>query len=345
MKKLFLPTSLVIACITLLFSSCTETTSILSNVSGNAYEVLLVIDQDDYNTKAGKEMFDILDSNVPALPQAEPEFNISRITHKQFSPLLKTSRNIVFLLIDSTRYTRPRIKLSRNNWANTQVVITITAPSSEILQPVLATRKSRIINYIRKAENERLSAYYAKKHSVKASNKTFEKFGAQIAVPTSMNKFREADNFLWMSNSSQVSREDIVIYSYPYTSRNQLSKESILHMRDSILGANIKGKFEGSRMGTEYRYVPPICDTLKIKDNFCVEIRGLWRIVDGEAMGGPFISHTQIDEINNRVLTVEGYVFAPSRKKRNLMHQIEAMVYSLKLPQNINEISITAPKK
>jgi hypothetical protein len=35
-------------------------------------------------------------------------------------------------------------------------------------------------------------------------------------------------------------------------------------------------------------------------------------------------------------------VFAPGRDKLNNIRQMEAMVYSLRLPQEINEITVTA---
>ena len=68
---------------------------------------------------------------------------------------------------------------------------------------------------------------------------------------------------------------------------------------------------------------------------------------NGGSMGGPFYSHTRVDEINQRVITVEGFVFAPGTKKRNHIRQLEAAVYTVKLPQEINaikEVSVVAEK-
>jgi len=47
-------------------------------------------------------------------------------------------------------------------------------------------------------------------------------------------------------------------------------------------------------------------------------------------MGGPFVALTVIDEVHQQILTVEGFVYAPSRDKRNLLRQMDAMVYSMK---------------
>ena len=60
-------------------------------------------------------------------------------------------------------------------------------------------------------------------------------------------------------------------------------------------------------------------------------MRGLWR-VQGDMMGGPFVSLTRLDEQNNRVIVAEGFVYAPETEKRNFIRRIEAALYTLRLP-------------
>ena len=48
-------------------------------------------------------------------------------------------------------------------------------------------------------------------------------------------------------------------------------------------------------------------------------------------MGGPFVSLTRVDELNNRLVTVEAFVYAPSRPNRNLIKRVEAALYTLQL--------------
>ncbi|MBA7543170.1 hypothetical protein ES705_35500 [subsurface metagenome] len=52
---------------------------------------------------------------------------------------------------------------------------------------------------------------------------------------------------------------------------------------------------------------------------------------DGLAMGGPFVSISQLDETRNRVVTIEGFVFAPAHEKRDLLRQVEAKILSLEI--------------
>ena len=90
-------------------------------------------------------------------------------------------------------------------------------------------------------------------------------------------------------------------------------------------------------MGTETKHFPPVSRYVSaLRDSiggfYAVETRGLWRLEDGEAMGGPFVSLTRLDQVNGRVVTAEAFLFAAGQKKRNALRQQEAILYTLKMP-------------
>jgi hypothetical protein len=98
-------------------------------------------------------------------------------------------------------------------------------------------------------------------------------------------------------------------------------------------------------MGTELKYAEPEFKEIWVNGGYCAELKGLWKIFNGGGMGGPFYSHTRLDEINQRVITIEGFVFAPGTTKRNHIRYLESVLYSAKLPQEINalkEVSVVA---
>ena len=49
-------------------------------------------------------------------------------------------------------------------------------------------------------------------------------------------------------------------------------------------------------------------------------------------MGGPFVSHSRVDTETNRVVVVEGFVYAPEKMKRGLIRRLEGALYTLQLP-------------
>lgn len=344
MKKILFT---LLAITTLILSACKDNdkkTVYLPSISGAAYEVLLVIDDTLYRTPAGEAMYYVLNAPTPILPQPEPMFKMSKVAPNHFDNLLKATRNIVFVDVNPNKYTQAKINLSRNRWANTQALANVVAPDEESLKTLLETSGSTISDYFIMAERERMIDFYQSNINAEALRRVYQQFGSKIAVPTSMNKYEKKDNFLWITNGSALIRQDIVIYTTPYKSIDDLTHESIMARRDSVMKANMPGGVEGSYMGTEYRYLPPVTNFVTHNNAWCAETRGLWKMKNGEHMGGPFVSLTRVDEMNMQIITIEGFVFAPKYDKRNPLRQLEAMIYSLRLPHEVNEVVITAKK-
>jgi hypothetical protein len=47
-------------------------------------------------------------------------------------------------------------------------------------------------------------------------------------------------------------------------------------------------------------------------------------------MSGPFVNYAIVDKTNNRVLFLEGFCYAPSKDKRDLMLELEAIIKSVR---------------
>ncbi len=325
----------------LVFTSCKDSGVFMPNVSGAAFEVLLVIDNDLYRRPAGEAMFNVLNADVPKLPQPEPQFKMSRIDYNSFDQYFKTTRSIVFVFVDPEKYTKTTINLMSDQWAKTQRVVNITAASEEDLKEKLEENGQRIIDYLVEGERERQIEYIKESISQETLNRVYEMFGSKIAVTSSFDNFKEGENFLWVANETGTMQQNVVVYSLPYVSKNQLTKESLMAIRDSVMKVNIPGGMPGSYMGTEYKYDPPSFEVFEKNGTWCGEIRGLWDMKEGSPMGGPFVMHAQVDELNGRIVVVEGFVFAPAKEKRNALRQLEAMLYTVKLPHDVNAVTVT----
>ena len=48
-------------------------------------------------------------------------------------------------------------------------------------------------------------------------------------------------------------------------------------------------------------------------------------------MGGPFMSISFYDEPNKRIVTLDGFVYAPYFRKMEYLREVEAILYSYKL--------------
>ena len=69
-----------------------------------------------------------------------------------------------------------------------------------------------------------------------------------------------------------------------------------------------------------------------------MEARGLWGLFGhpGDLMGGPFVSYTLLDTVYNRVVTLDGFLYAPSDPKRDLLRQVEAVLHSMQVVDTLH---------
>lgn len=149
-----------------------------------------------------------------------------------------------------------------------------------------------------------------------------------INAPVELEFLSAGKNFVWSSNMAREKRMDFLVYSFPYRDTNTFTLEYLVHKRDSVLGANIKGQYPNSYMTTEKRLMPQM-RVLKHNGIYRAELRGLW-VMENDMMGGPFVMHAILDEDNANVLIAEAFVYNPSGKKRNLMLFNEAALYTLR---------------
>ena len=310
------------------------------NSSGTPYEVLVVMDDMMWeDSLAGKALYDVLDRNVPGLPQAERSFRISQIEPRNFKRGFKVFRNIIIPHIDATIYTQPKFKFSRNVYASPQMILTIQAPDEESFADYVSKHGQVIIDFFVKTEMNRQISLLKKKHNEAIGNKVDSIFGCSVWVPLELQKFKKGKDFLWASTDRANADMNFVIYSYPYTDKNTFTKEYFLHKRDSVMKINLPGAREGMYMSTDSMYVD--VKDINVKNEYAFEARGLWQM-EGDMMGGPFVSHARVDQPNGRVVVVEGFVYSPKGLKRNLIRQMEAVLYTLTLPkeQQLEEIVI-----
>ena len=310
--------------------------------SGRPYEMLVVIDKGMWERPAGRALFDVLDSDVPGLPQPERSFRISQIIPSKFDRGFRIFRNIIDVDIQPI-YTQPKLKYSRDSYTSPQMIMTIQAPDEQSFEEFVAKNRQVIVDFFTKAEMNRQINLLKEKYNPVVAAKVGSIFGCDVRIPAELERYKEGKDFLWASsdNNSTNTSLNFVIYSYPYTDKNTFTKDYFVHKRDSVMKINIPGAREGQYIQTDADYVD--VKDFAVKGEYAFEARGLW-YMENDMMGGPFVSHARVDRPNGRVVVVEGFVFAPEKKKRDLMRKLEAALYTLNLPQEqeLEEIVIKA---
>lgn len=335
MKKSFF-----LALLALVMMSCGNSNDrLLTSATGSIYECIVVSP-----SGVAKAVCDTMRADMYGLPQMEATFTASHVTSNQFDDLFKASRNILLIDINEHKYTQVKTTKSRDVWSKPQAMIRIQAPSEDDLLAYWQANGGRIREWFVQEELARQIRFY-RANTNKDARAYLNKQGYDMLIPEDyilveslkLKVDRDSVNVLWCCNNKGPMRKDIVVWNYPYTAQEQFCNDSIIAMRNAVLGQLVTAQVPGSYMGTEYKHFPPVTQQVAaLRDTvggfYAMETRGLWKILNGEAMGGPFVSLTRLDQVNGRVVTAEAFLYAAGQKKRNAMRQMEAILYTLEMP-------------
>ncbi len=313
---------------TIFASSCQQGRvrhSLLPGVSGKAGEVLVIMGKESWKGRPGTLVKDILVQDVPGLPQSEPLFNVVNISNRAFSELFRIHRNIVITTI-SKNVEKAVITVEHDKWAEPQTIINIAAPNRDAFLKLFNENSNKIVGLLLKAERDRLMNNYKKYAERPVIEKLKKSTGVHLTIPKGYTYDLDTNNFVWLSHETPQISQGIFVYSYNYEDTLAFSQYALVNKRNEILQSYVAGPRKGSYMTTELQYLPTF-KSYEWKGQYTAEVRGLWK-VEGDFMGGPFLSLSRIDKENNRIVTVEGYVYAPKYDKRNYIRQMEAILYS-----------------
>ncbi len=297
------------------------------NISGSTGEMLIVMNDTVHKNVGGRRLERIMRQTVTGLPQAEPLFDVSIIPHRAFGERMRSFRNLVLVKMENKA--EPDIKYYKNRWGKQQAMVEVFAENEWQLDSLIDAEEVRLTGFFVRAERDRSQSYYRKYVNKDLTEKFQEEWDAFMIVPTNYKENKPGKDFMWMSNESPLVSLGLMVYSFDYSDSGSLNKSVLLNKRDSVLQKNVPGPADGSYMATESR-LPVTYKRFEHNDHQIVELRGLWK-VQGDLMGGPFVCFAHVDEKNKRVVVTDGYIYAPEKpEKRNLMWQIESVLYSFR---------------
>lgn len=283
--------------------------TMLPDSGGRPYEVVVIGDSDSI-------LYKVLSAPVGSLPQPEPSFDVSM--GAAMNATLRLARNIVVIEADA-KLNQIKVKYERNIYAEPQLIVRISTPSTAALKNAMQLQKAAddIRNLIKRNEMKNALMRLELKHNKKMEAEVRQMFGIDMRIPADMQASRKGKDFIWISNDSPTAMTNICIY----TSEN----------RDSVMQTNIKGETDDMYMTTVEGSV--VTTELTVDKSVRTVRRGLWEM-HGDAMGGPFVQHIIKRGDKQRTIVAEAFVYAPGTKKRNLLLNTEAALYTIQPKQN-----------
>ncbi|MDR1347771.1 MAG: DUF4837 family protein [Prevotellaceae bacterium] len=325
MKKLsIIPVTVFLSLIFL--SSCKDENRILSSATGRNGEIVVVANTDVWNGNIGAAIRKILTEPDTLLPQPEARFSIINITHRHFSNILKAHRNVVFIQIEADR-AECEISTKTDIYSSPQTVLYIIGSDENQIVDALEKRANKVIDVFEQAELERIKKGIKSHENAELRELVENKYGYSMYFPQDYDLFGDKNEFVWLGLRTAKGTEGVFVYTYPYTDKSQLTIESLIAKRNEILQQYVllDKEPQGSAYMTTTNYIEPSYETMTLNGDFFARVRGLWEIKN-DYMGGPFISYTTIDKEKNMIITFDGFVYAPSRTKRDLLHHIEGII-------------------
>jgi len=315
--------TLLLLCLGLFISCGKSDKVILVSSTGRINHVLIVMNDEDWNGRVGDALKKIISEPVIGLPQEENQFSVTQVDPKTFNALFKRNRNILFVGID----TADDIYVNSDVYSSPQTTLTILAKDKDALIESIQSNENKILSTFKKTD----LALYQRKITKDIHNsdniQTFKSLGITMRMPFAYKMVEDTGQFLWYRNSFARGLLNIIAYEIP-TFGEPYTSETLISFRDSIGKNFIPGQFDNTYMRTEPNF-KPVNKQVELNGMKAIESRGLW-FVEGDFMGGPFLSYTIEDPENERLIVIEGFSYSPSSKKRDVVFELEAILKTVK---------------
>ena len=131
------------------------------------------------------------------------------------------------------------------------------------------------------------------KDSLLDIKKIQKKFNIDILIPSKYEYVMRRRNFIWLKSEIVSGNTSLIIYQIPWKRINPKNA---------------------------------VNDAVKVT----YETKGTWQMKN-DFMSGPFISYAIFDKAHKRILVLEGFCYAPSKEKRDLMFELESISKSIQI--------------
>ena len=302
---------------------CEGGQSSLPGISGAPGQVLVVSAVPVKDSPLGDTLRAVLGAEYPYIPQSEPSFDLSFITESAFENVLRPFRNIVW--VQTHPDSACRIRVAENRWAQSQVVLYVLGPDHNAVAAYLGEHREVLYQSLARAERMRLARANRASRQEELCGFLRSKHGVELVVPKTYALRADKPGFTWLSVETKDISQGLFVYSWRNWGQ-PFSVDTLMAHRNWYTSHYVPGPNDGTYMEVS-TVVPPEATLLRMGGDTLLRVRGFWE-VHGHAMGGAFVSYSQLVVGGDSVRTTEGYIYAPSKRKREYMRQLEAILLS-----------------
>ncbi|MBK8636489.1 MAG: DUF4837 family protein [Saprospiraceae bacterium] len=352
---------IVVLLLTFMFSCSEEVRTNLTpkpNAFGTLNDVVIIADKNLSESIVGDSISYFFESAYPIMPAPEPYFDIRFFTPEDLEAkkTIKELRTFV-IVADVNNESSPTTQMLRKDigeekflraksideynssvgidkWANGQLIVYIFGRGVNGVCNSLRENYPAIAARINKHDDTQLYAniYPLKKLNYEANDEVKQLFGIDLSIPPEFKKATtvDNDNIIWLKRDIKTVEQDIVVRKFPYRSQSQMSKDSIIAMRNEYGRKYIQSTQEGSYMRTHEEFLPVYEYSAKVDGAYAIELRGTWEM-ENDFMGGPFVTFAILNAPKNEIIFVDAFVYGPGKDKRDFVQQLVYILKNAKL--------------
>lgn len=226
---------------------------------------------------------------------------------------------------------KPTLLTLKNVWAKPQLMHLLIAPDVKSLNEYILNYKDALYQVIHKGGTDLgIQKIYGKNlYKDSLFVQQFNTRGYGIAKPASVRIAALRDDFLWLRKGGSKYDLGIFMYEEPYTGEQQFSADYIVKLRNKMTGKYILGQLDSTFMQVEPQF-PVVSDTIEFNGMYTVKTSGWWKL-ENDFMGGPFVSYTILSPKRDKIITIEGNVYAPNQPKVKYLRETEIMLSTFKI--------------
>lgn len=321
-KKAFFLSFLIICC--LILNSCNQKEELIKQPSCAINSLAIAVNDQLWSGEIGDSLRKKFAAPVDGLPQEEPLFTIQQFPIRLFDANKDSNTNLILIKKEE----KSSYRLVQNKYMKPQNLVVISGKSiSEILN-YIEINGDTLVTLFRETEIKRNQDLIKK--SVLNDDKIRKRFKVSLDVPSTFQYVVEKPNFIWLKKEILSGNTSILVYKVPFKTllKDDNIVNNIISMRDIFGSRYIKGKDNNTSMITEESYAPYF-NTTTIDQKRAYETKGTWEL-KGDYMSGSFINFAIMNRKKREFIVIEGFCYAPSTSKRDLMMELEAIIKSAK---------------
>lgn len=322
---------------------------------GDADEIIVVVDSTVWEGPVGNEIRKTLAAPMMGMPQDEALFDIYKVNPKKLNTVLKSAYNMIYITTLDSRtsqskelramFTDESLKkiqsdtsffqvTEENKFAIGQKVLYLFANNEADLANKIARNRGAILNVFETQARKITKARILNTRSTDIEKKIREGHGYSIQVPYGWDLAADLPDFVWIRELGRQKEKNIFIYQERYTSTAVFN--DIAGLRDRITELHLRDGQKPDLHIKRQEVIPVYSKQINYNNKFAMESRGLWAVSDNTA-GGPFLSYTMVDEENQMLYYIEGYVYHAAGKKKRLMREMDAILSTFRMPSELKK--------